>query len=76
MNTLSPPLALPPPERDAGSVPSREDLRRAAASLRALARATSKLPGDSPADGKLQDRLDLAAQVLDAAAEESPEDSD
>jgi len=50
-------------------VPSAEDHRRAAESLRQIAEKTSGLPGDAPADRTLQDRLELAADVLDATAE-------
>ena len=45
------------------------DTSKAAESLRKVAALTSNLPDDSPSDAKLRDRLELAAEVLDAAAE-------
>lgn len=58
------------------SVPLKDDLRRAARSIRRIVENTAGLPGDSPRDAQLRERLDLAAHVLDAAADESgPSDS-
>jgi hypothetical protein len=51
-------------------VPSKADLRRAAASLRKIVTETADLPDDGPWDGGLRDRLDLAADVLYAPAGE------
>lgn len=48
---------------------SNRDLHRAARSIRAIIEATANLPDDSPHDAQLRDRLDLAADVLDAAAD-------
>jgi hypothetical protein len=50
------------------------DICKAAESLRKVAALTVGLPDDSPADAKPRDRLELAAEVLDAAArtEEEP----
>jgi hypothetical protein len=64
--------AVPPrslSEGDDGGVPSPKDMRQAAESLRKLADRTTGLPEDSPADAQLRDRLELAADVLDAGAE-------
>ena len=54
--------------RDAGEVASANDLRRTARSLRKVVELTEGLPEDSPADARLRDRLELAADVLEAAA--------
>jgi hypothetical protein len=50
------------------------DISKAAERLRKAAALTVGLPDDSLADAKLRDRLELAAEVLDAAArtEEEP----
>ena len=48
-----------------------DDLTEAAASLRKITDLTAALPDDSPTDAQLRDRLDLAADVLDAASETS-----
>jgi hypothetical protein len=47
---------------------------KAAESLRKVAALTVGLPEDSPADAKLRDHLDLAADVLDSTVrtEEEP----
>lgn len=42
------------------------DTHKAAQSLRKIADLTYGLPEDSPADAHLRDRLELAADVLDA----------
>ncbi len=52
-----------------GGVPSPDELRRAAETLREVVAATAGLPEDSPDDKQLRERLTLAAVVLDAAAE-------
>ncbi|HAM02706.1 MAG TPA: hypothetical protein DCQ30_10860 [Acidimicrobiaceae bacterium] len=48
--------------------PSRATVRRAVEALRRIAAHTTGLPDDSPADSQLRDRLELAADVLDATA--------
>jgi len=55
--------------RHDGAVPIERDLRQAARVLRRIAEATTGLPDDSPADAQLRDRLELSADVLDAAAD-------
>ncbi|HML01626.1 MAG TPA: hypothetical protein VK428_15690 [Acidimicrobiales bacterium] len=50
-------------------MPSTKDLRRAARSLHQIAEKTAGLPGEEAADRTLQDRLELVADVIDAAAE-------
>jgi hypothetical protein len=58
-------------------VPSKADLRKAARTLRRITAETEGLPDDMRADRTLQDRLELAADVLDAtAAGESAPDMD
>jgi len=48
---------------------STADMHEAAESLRRVVAATENLPDDSPSDARLRDRLELAADVLDAAGE-------
>jgi len=43
-----------------------EEMEKAAESLRKVAALTSGLAEDSPTDAQLRDRLELAADVLDA----------
>jgi len=45
-----------------------EDLHAAAEQLRKISALTEGLPGDSPNDARLRDRLELSADVLDATA--------
>ena len=54
-------------------MPSKADLRRAAATLRKLASETENLLDDTPKDGQLRERLELAADVLDATSARQPE---
>lgn len=62
------------PVCDPGTVPSGRDLREAARVLRKVVEVTSDLPdADSPNDARLRDRLELAADTLDAAAESDPD---
>lgn len=56
-------------------VPSARDFRRAAESLRRIAAETAGLPEEEGEDRTLQTRLELAADILDAAAEQ-PEDAE
>lgn len=49
-------------------MPSNRDLRQAAESMRRIVELTEHLPGDSPPDASLRDRLELAAEVLDSAS--------
>jgi CubicO group peptidase (beta-lactamase class C family) len=49
--------------------PKPSDISKAAESLRQVAAHTSGLPEDSATDAQLRDRLELAADVLDAVAE-------
>ena len=51
------------------TMPSAHDLRRAVRSIRAIIEKTTDLPDDSPRSAQLRDRLSLAADVLDAAAD-------
>jgi hypothetical protein len=46
--------------------PTRADVEQAVESLRTIAELTTGLPDDSPSDAQLRDRLDLAADVLEA----------
>jgi len=55
--------------RDAGGMLSDDDMHQAAASLRKITVLTADLAGDSPTDAQLRERLELAADVLDAASE-------
>ena len=66
------PLSRLPGDHD-GGVASGRDMRRSAETLRKIAEVTQRLPGDSPADARLQDHLELAADVLDATVEAEPE---
>ena len=50
------------------TMPRIRDLRQAAKTLRLIVEATKGLPDETPRDLGLQDRLDLAANFLDAAA--------
>lgn len=50
-------------------MPSVRDLRQAANGLRRIVELTKGLPEEHPRDLILQDRLELAARVLDASAE-------
>ena len=52
-----------------GSVPLMAELRRAAASVRKIATETESLPDDTPSDVLLRERLELAAEVLDATVQ-------
>jgi hypothetical protein len=52
-------------------VPTARQLEDVARQLRLISRLTEELPDDSPADGVLRDRLDLAADVLDGAAKKA-----
>ena len=55
--------------QDGGVAPGRQrDFRKAAESLRKIAGETAGLPDDSLTDAQLRDRLELAADVLDATA--------
>ncbi len=54
-------------------MPSPEDIHRSAEIVRKLVALTEGLPDDSPVDARLRDRLELAADVLDATAEADPE---
>ena len=45
------------------------DLHTAAEQLRKISAMTEGLPGDSPNDARLRDRLELAADVLDTTGE-------
>ena len=49
-------------------MPSKRELREVARQLRLISELTEPLPEDSPPDGALRDRLELAADVLEAAA--------
>lgn len=51
------------------TVPSNHDLRQAARVLRRVVAITADLADDSPRDAQLRDRLELAADVLDAATD-------
>ena len=67
-------FAFPPlltPKNNDGDVPSKGEMHRAAEVLRRVVATTRGLPDDSPADAHLRDRLDLAADVLDATSEGS-----
>ena len=66
------PLSPPSGEHD-GGVPSTEDMRRSAETLRKISDETEGLPEDSLADARLRDRLDLAADFLYARAEAEEE---
>ena len=48
-------------------MPSAQDLRQAANALRRIVELSRGLPGEEPKDQVLQDRLELAARVLDAS---------
>lgn len=48
-------------------VPSARDLRQTANALRRIVELTAALPDEEPKDQVLQDRLELAARVLDAS---------
>ena len=50
-----------------------EDLHAAVERLRKISALTEGLPGDSPNDARLRDRLELAADVLDATGEPDQE---
>jgi hypothetical protein len=50
-------------------MPSVRDLRQTANGLERIVELTKGLPDESPKDLILQDRLELAAAVLDASAE-------
>lgn len=65
------PLLTLPGDHD-GGVPSGKDMRRSAETLRKIAEATKGLE-DSPTDARLRDRLELAADVLDAGADADEE---
>ncbi len=49
-------------------MPSAKQLREAARKLRLVSELTERLPDDSPPDAALRDRLELAADVLEAAS--------
>jgi hypothetical protein len=49
-------------------VPSARDLRQTADALRRIVELTEALPDEEHKDQVLQDRLELAARVLDASA--------
>ena len=66
--------ALLSARRESGEVPSTKEMRHAAISLRKIAEATTGLPDDSPTDARMRDRLELAADVLDAGAGADPEE--
>jgi hypothetical protein len=51
------------------TVPRVRDLRQAANSLRRIVELTKGLPKETPKDLVLQDRLELAARVLDASVD-------
>jgi len=61
------------PVCEPGDVPSARDLREAARVLRKVVERTTGLPDDSPRDAQLRDRLELAADTLDAAARTDPD---
>ena len=48
-------------------VPSARDLHQTAKALRRIVELTGGLPDEEPKDQVLQDRLELAAKVLDAS---------
>lgn len=50
-------------------MPTARDLRQAADTLRRIVELTEDLPDDSPPDAALRDRLELAADVLEGAAQ-------
>jgi hypothetical protein len=49
-------------------MPNDRDLRHAAVALRRIVELTSGLPEDSQADAAFRERLELVAEVLEAAA--------
>jgi hypothetical protein len=49
--------------------PTRRDLEEAARSLRLIVDKTSGLPDSTLVDARLQERLELAAAVLEAVAD-------
>lgn len=51
-------------------------MHKAAESLRKIAASTLGLPDDSPADARLRDQLELAADVLDAVRTEKRADGE
>ena len=52
-----------------GNVPSAHQLRAVSRQLRLISELTEHLPDDSPPDAALRDRLELAADVLEGAAQ-------
>ena len=50
------------------NVPKAEDLRRTSDTLHRIVELTSNLSEDSQADAAFRERLELAAEVLNAAA--------
>jgi hypothetical protein len=53
-------------------VPKAEDLRQTSGTLRRIIELTSGLIEDSQADAAFRERLELAAEVLSAAATPQP----
>ena len=57
-------------------MPSTADLCWAANTIRLIVTRTAGLPDDTPPAGALRDRLELAADVLDATTEENVSNKD